>query len=507
MMNIFKKKSVHMAVMAGLGAFGAVGSANAVHVNPDGTGQVLIYPYYTVRTAATSIASGSYNTYISITNTENTAKAVKVRFKEGKNSREVLDFNLFLSAHDVWTGYIEPTTNGAILKSDDKSCTVGTIPAAGQPFSNAAYSGANADNEDATLDRTREGYVEMILMGDIISTGAGSASLALLTAITHVNGVAPCTASVLNTADAAGLSVAAGAAGYLTANTTGGLMGSASLVNPTTGVDYSYDAVAVNNWTALTHGTVSTSLAPGLYSGSIAASEVFLGGGIRTATWAADAAPLTATANAKALSAVLMHNNVMNEFVLDTGTTSGTDWVVTFPTKNLFVGTDTLTGGSRDHTATAFFPFNENFGLGGSCDTVTLTQYDREERTTVAAGGFSPSVTVTNDLCWEANVITFNGSSILGSTNSYNTNVTYQNGWMSLGLNHGPYVSGSDTRLTAAASFTNGVADLTPNYNGLPVTGFMVQDFINSTIVTGAGATPGAAFGGNFNHKYSRLID
>ena len=31
------------------------------------------------------------------------------------------------------------------------------------------------------------------------------------------------------------------------------------------------------------------------------------------------------------VSAVLMHNNVYNEFVLDMGTKSGTDWVVTLP--------------------------------------------------------------------------------------------------------------------------------------------------------------------------------
>ena len=48
-MNTFNKKSLYAAI-AGLGALGAVGTAEAVHVNPDGLGQVLIYPYYTART-------------------------------------------------------------------------------------------------------------------------------------------------------------------------------------------------------------------------------------------------------------------------------------------------------------------------------------------------------------------------------------------------------------------------------------------------------------------------
>ena len=41
------------------------------------------------------------------------------------------------------------------------------------------------------------------------------------------------------------------------------------------------------------------------------------------------------------MSAVLMHNNVYNEFVLDVSTKSGTDWVVTFPTKRDYIGVGT----------------------------------------------------------------------------------------------------------------------------------------------------------------------
>ena len=48
-MNTFNKKSLYAAI-AGVSALGVTGTAEAVHVNPDGLGQVLIYPYYTVRT-------------------------------------------------------------------------------------------------------------------------------------------------------------------------------------------------------------------------------------------------------------------------------------------------------------------------------------------------------------------------------------------------------------------------------------------------------------------------
>ena len=89
-MKPLKKKFLHAALLAGCGA---AASANAVHVNPDGLGQLLLYPYYTVRFGNV--------TAISIVNITSLTKAVKVRFLEGKNSREVFDFNLFLSPADV----------------------------------------------------------------------------------------------------------------------------------------------------------------------------------------------------------------------------------------------------------------------------------------------------------------------------------------------------------------------------------------------------------------------
>ena len=139
------------ALLAGLSAMGVTGTTHAVHINPDGLGQFLIYPYYTVR-------DGNV-TAMSIINTTSLTKAVKVRFLEGKNSREVLDFNLFLSPTDVWTGLILPTQDGAKLESGDNSCVTPSDlfgNAAGvvrndvrdlpiNAFKNTQYTGMNAD--------------------------------------------------------------------------------------------------------------------------------------------------------------------------------------------------------------------------------------------------------------------------------------------------------------------------------------------------------------------------
>ena len=497
-MNTFKRKSLNSAVLVALGVMGVAGTASAVHVNPDGLGQVLIYPYYTVRSAATAVAAGQFNTYISVTNTTASAKAVKVRFIEGKGSKEVLDFNLFLSPYDTWTGAVLPNSAtasaGAKVVTNDKSCTWGTVTSAGIPFSNLAYSngaaGNNADWNDASLDRTNEGYVEIMEMGVITQT-------ALRTAVTHVNGVAPCTASVLSAADSAGL------VGYLTAP-VGGLLGGASLVNPLTGVDYAFDAVALDNWdnTATGLGSQSTSLTPSIISGSVRTSDVFMGATSQNATW------LTGR---DAVSAAIMRNQVMNEYVMDTATASLTDWIVTFPTKRFYVATEATAAAKTNAVAPTAGNrlFNSNFGTGGSCDAVTYTIRDREEQVqTPTSSGFSPAVgPSTNTLCWEANVITFgysasapSASAILGSTNGAYVQVPsgWQNGWMNLAF----AATATTPSLTPAASLP--VAGVM--YRGLPVVGLMVQDFVNSTIVTGSGATPGAAFGGEFGHKYTRDI-
>jgi len=148
-MNSFQRKSLY-AALAGVGALGVTGAADAVNVNPDGLGQVLIYPYYTVNTDG---RGNAFNSLISVVNSTGSAKSVKVRFLEGKDSREVLDFNLFLSKYDVWTAAVIPSPSinpgpgllgGATVITNDQSCTIpsNTALMAGVNFVNYAYRAA-----------------------------------------------------------------------------------------------------------------------------------------------------------------------------------------------------------------------------------------------------------------------------------------------------------------------------------------------------------------------------
>src|SRR5215472_222949 len=219
-MNTFNRKSLY-AALAGLGALSGIGAAEAVNLAPEGLGQALIYPYYTVRNGANGFA---YNSLLSVVNTTTSAKAVKVRFLEGKNSREVLDFNLFLSKKDVWTAAIVPNSaGGGSVVSFDKSCTIpdnSAFAPPGQPFVNFAYTGSQDDKGGSGLDRTREGYVEIIEMATFPTYSCTSIQ------VTHVGGVP---------FDCAGVSDAQAAFDQFSAS--GGLFGGMSLINVGSGRD------------------------------------------------------------------------------------------------------------------------------------------------------------------------------------------------------------------------------------------------------------------------------
>ncbi len=105
-------------------------------------------------------------------------QGIRVRFAEGENGRDAYSLNVYLGGRSTWTAAIGPTidqlpsndggTLVATLVSSAKSCTVPSIPATGVQFSNAAFSGANADPGDAGLARTMEGTIEVIEMGTVI---------------------------------------------------------------------------------------------------------------------------------------------------------------------------------------------------------------------------------------------------------------------------------------------------------------------------------------------------
>ncbi len=512
-MNTFKRKALFTAVLAGLGA---AGSAEAVYLSPNNTGQVLIYPYYTVQSAG----GNAWNTYLSVVNTTSRAKAVKVRVLEGKTSSEVLDFNLFLSANDMWTAAIIPSSSAAgapgHLVTADVSCTNPAIPAGGVDFRNFQYASGSGGVSlpGKGLDRTREGYVEMLEMGVLSGTWE--------VAVTHVAGV-PANCTVVQGP------AATPPAGEINPP-AGGLMGTGTLINVNNGEDAGYKADALDAWSNAVQYSVPSLTTPNLGSATPATALVINAGGLDaggasmlvTAYLAAYGAATVSgvPAGARAVASVYMHTSVMNEYILDNTTNSNTDWVLTQPLKNLFVT-----------STTAATPYTNVLTTDGACETISFTYFNREEAAAAAGtADFSPPQAATpNSLCWESNVLSIrNGSAhmptgstsgILGSVNSTPVNVdpTFQNGWGILsfiGTNANPAGTVGMAGALPASTRTSLDNLLVPapvtttaavTFYGLPVTGFMIRSFSNGTLTCGAGSCQGN-YGSLFSHSYQNVI-
>ncbi len=488
-MNTFKKKSLN-AALAGLTVVGAVGAAQAVNVNPDGLGQALIYPYYTTRADK---AGNTYSTLINVVNSTQTTKAVKVRFIEGKNSKEVLDFNLFLSPFDVWSANIVPNTatGGAGIVTDDQSCTLPKIPSAAtaaaptrkaKDFVNYAYTGSAADGADSSLDRTREGYVEIIEMATYDPT-----TVTYDETLHDSTGKPNCGTLLVDAAEVEADPV------------SGGLFGSTTLINVFSGTDYGVNAVALDNFaTGVSLYSDGSDPLPQLTSVTPKTSVVIANNTVITSTWTGN------TANP--VSAVLMHDQVLNEFVVDKSIGAATDWVITFPTKRFYVsrGTGPAAGGL----------FQRNFdGNNGSCDDISLNIWDREEQTTSDPLQFSPPPPQgVSSLCWEANILTFAGTNTFGSKNDaskQNVPTAFGAGWLDLGF-FPSSVTGSVHKLANSATIVTpigqapGVAG-TYTYYGLPLVGFAAIGYQYGALPI-AGGTSLSNYGGAFAHRVTTKI-
>jgi hypothetical protein len=378
-----KKNSLTTAVVAGIaGVAGLAGIANAVNVNPDGLGQVLLYPYYTV--------NGGNQTLISVVNTTNQAKAVKVRFLESLNSAEVLDFNLYLSEFDVWTAAIVQTADGAALLTNDTSCTVplgvgkdwvGGVPGASSQFVPFEFESNNPDVIGTTgqirlggaggslvnitaAERMRQGHIEMIEMGVLrnetaatnpTGTGTtGATTFAPSTWATHVTGGSPANCAALSQAWTGPLPASGNRGRWIAAPgravdaPSGGLFGGGVIVDVQQGRALSYNADAVDGFFGIgglvadadgsqadlhfRPGSINPNLTfarTGLNAGGneVAVANIFASGSVVTAEFDAD--------SVDAVSAALMARYIFNEFNLEAAAQAASEWVVTFPTKRL----------------------------------------------------------------------------------------------------------------------------------------------------------------------------
>ena len=464
-----KKNLISLAVAASVLGGAAVQAGQ--YVNPDNTGQVLLFPFYN--------ADNGNSTNMHIANTTGKAKAVKIRFVEYKNSDEVLDFNLYLSPYDHFAfGVIkDPNGTGAAIITRDNSCTVPALGSPNSPFDGTTEENANgsttriqpfvnyqyAKDADATIERTLTGHVEVIEMGVLVNVGTDKKTQWADFAKHGATGVPANCAGIV-----AGFPTAFAADDGVTTQ-EGGLYGMAYHIDVEAAAAFGFEATAVDDWAAGTGDhTDPGSLLPGLGSGTPLAT-------IHTGTGATQYTQITAPNSSQSISAVLMTESLNNEVLVNTAIGGMTDWVVTFPTKRLHVDQATA--------AAVVAPFVDNW-VGETkedpaCEVVAITQWDREEQTFVPVvnndlqfSPLPPAATPADPtkICNEVAVVAMGAAgtaSALNVTTGLSTVAnTYAEGWQQMAF---------------AQSMTIGGYKMT----GLPVVGFGAYKLNNGAMSYG----------------------
>ncbi len=454
-----------MICMMGVLLGGLVSQVQAVQVNQRGHGEVLIYPYYTV--------NNDLNTLYSVVNTTADTKAIKVRFLEGDIGLEVLSFNVYLSAFDVWTGALFSSTSTiadhageatAVHVSTDTSCAP-FLNKGGQEFLPFAID-TDSDHDNRGMRRATEGHLEIIEMGVLTAAGVAWADHG-------VSGVPANCGRIQDDWDDNGM--------WNTSTPdepSGGLMGAATLVNVAEGMAFSYDAIALQNfWQGPGNHTEPGSPEPDL-NAAFPESRVLLDDGeMVVSEW---------THGFEAVSAVLTKSGIINEYAIDQGVGGKTEWLLSYPTKGYHSGSDDVIA-----------PFTQTWDGANACETFAVELWNREAylKPPLSCGSVTCSPTqMLPKMCKSANVISFiapdgdvmSESRILGSDNLLTISTidgsNSENGWAKLTF---PESAQTDPLSGEAIK-------------GMPVAGIAVMQFTN------AGAAEGllAQYGSLFRHKF-----
>jgi hypothetical protein len=148
-----------------VGSAWAYNSAEHVSQAPNGEGDLIIIPQY--------MAVQGWNTKITVVNTcLETSVVAKVIVRSGGYTKELLDFFIFLSPADVWSGDINYGPNGPrIISYDDSVIRNANLEFADannaftadfQPVCDSDVVGGNGGNPDWSIPGNQVGYVTII---------------------------------------------------------------------------------------------------------------------------------------------------------------------------------------------------------------------------------------------------------------------------------------------------------------------------------------------------------
>jgi hypothetical protein len=294
-------------------------SVSAVHVNHRGLGQVLLVPYYTV--------NNDLNTLVSVTNPTDTSKAIKINIREGLNGHAVLSYNVYLSAYDTWTFvFVGSTSTVAGFSgqdsvrqySSDTSCAP-FLQKAGQEFLPFEFTDGPQD-----LSRAREGFIEIIEMGELQGDFIAAAAHGF-------NSGVPADCAAFEAAWLNGGVWDAASGGDINQDITAGsgrLMVETDIINVAEGINYSIPVIALDGF--FTPGSINHA-DPGdtsLSLDSAAAQATVLANN--------KAYELSFETGIDAVSAVLMADELIGTYALDSIVGGLSETVFTQPTRRFY---------------------------------------------------------------------------------------------------------------------------------------------------------------------------
>jgi hypothetical protein len=394
-------------------------------------------------------------------------------------------------------------------------------------FSDLGFTGANNDSDINTLDRTREGYFEILEMGTII---AGSATANALEAFAPGSLGKPVNCDRIGQSFQADGSYGNAQFGTLASDIgppSGGLYGTGAIINIALGTYINYNATALEAFRSTAVHTTPISPEPNLADAD-PVSTVITSDRVIRSIWGSQRVGSSNSPGQRidAVSSVLMAANLSNEFSTEASIGAASEWVVTMPTKRFY--SDSVTSGS----VTAIAPFTIPFNVGApsniterqynACEALLPTMVSRAQEIVQETVFFQPPLPPTLEnapyLCSSVSVIALNQetgstfhvarnpSKILGARNgqAFQTRsflgLDGQSGQMDLNLRatNAYWMSpNSNIDRTLRAS-----SDMKPHrFVGLPIIGFWALSIENSN------ARPGVQgfYGGAFEHKRLRL--
>ncbi len=466
-------------------------TASAVNINHGGQGEALVLPYYSV--------NNSLNTLMTINNSTDMTKAVKIHFREGKEGKAVLTFNLFLGPYDMWAAGLVETASTIVGHTGEKTARLLYADGSCAPFLPSGQEflpfEIDAESPDTDLARSTEGFIEIIEMGEL-DPSFGLGQDAVIT-----SGVANDCASITSAYQGGVWDEINGDLTVEMLPVNGGLSATASVIDVAEGTMYSMDALALENFypddSLISHTSPGDTRVPSLDNADTSSVSVINGEPVTT-DWAE---------GYQAVSALLMKYQVESFYDISPIADAKTEVIMSMPTKRFYEGS--IDEAELPFTRTESESYN-------TCGSYSAFIYDRDASTNICTNDpfgigcianksasivtpdltpIPPSGLIDPKLCFAVSVIQVipesdisnaGPSAILGSqVFDLRDTVGFESGKLNLGFAQ---------ELPAPGGL---------QYHGLPILGYTLTKYTN------AGAAEGllAQYGGINKINYKSKVD